>query len=193
MMPKKPTLRNSFEALCTLASKEGWCWKIGCLTCAHMYFRYGFMELSRGKHPDVSNWIVSNSRRDELHAKLGPVWNDSQGPSASEQYELIAILSDASLSKIAKRCRFPSWLGYLGLALNYTEKVEAQTRVLTKSWTPQLLDMLPKNADSMHLMKLCLFDNSEAPLRWGDLVSMKEALLIGARIQDNPSISFAVH
>ena len=56
-----------------------------------------------------------------------------------------------------------------------------------------LLEMLPNNADAMRLMKLCLFDGEDGPLRWEDLSRIKEALVIGARIQDEPSMSFSVH
>ena len=192
-MAKKSTRRNPFEALCALASKEGWCWKLTCITCNHMYFRYGFMELAQGKHPDGPDWIVSNSRREELYPKLGRVWNDTRGPSEEDQTKLLAVLSEASLPKIARQCRFPAWLGYLGLGLSYTEDAETQTLVLTKSWKPQLLEMLPNNADAMRLMKLCLFDGEDGPLRWEDLSRIKEALVIGARIQDEPSMSFSVH
>ena len=89
-MAKKSTRRNPFEALCALASKEGWCWKLTCITCNHMYFRYGFMELARGKHPDGPDWIVSNSRREELYPTLGRGWNDTRGPSEEAQPKLRA-------------------------------------------------------------------------------------------------------
>jgi hypothetical protein len=191
-MVGKSLRRNPFEALCVLASKEGWCWKISCVTCAHMYFRCGFMELARGRHPDAPDWLVSKSHRNQFCQKLGPVWTDTLGPSEDDQNTLLAVLSEASLPKIARQCRFPAWLGYLGLGLSYTEGAEKQNLVLTKSWKPQLLEMLPNNADAMRLMKLCLFDGDDAPLRWEDLSRIKEALIIGARIQDEPSMSFSV-
>ena len=60
-MDKTPNARSAFDALCSIAAKENWCWKINCTTCGHMLFRYGLHELIRGKHPDAPEWIVSKS------------------------------------------------------------------------------------------------------------------------------------
>ena len=49
---------NPFEALCSLASREHWCWKMFCTTCGHMLFRYAFRQLASGTSPDDEGWLV---------------------------------------------------------------------------------------------------------------------------------------
>ena len=181
-MTKPNGHQNAFEALCALASREGWCWKLSCITCAHMLFRYGFMELAKNKHPDSPEWIVSTNNKDQLFGTLGAVWGRSgrlHGPSAEDQTKLISILSRASILRISKQCRFPAWLGYLGLGLSYTEPIEAEVKQLTESWKPQLLKLLPSDGNVMHLLRLTLFDADESQLRWQDLERVEEALIIG--------------
>ena len=181
-MTKPNGQQNAFEALCALASRKGWCWKLSCITCAHMLFRYGFMELSKDKHPDSPEWIVNKNNKDQLFGTLGAVWDRSgrlHGSSKEDQTKLISILSRASLVKIAKQCRFPAWLGYLGLGLSYTEPAEAEVKQLTASWKPQLLKLLLSNTNMMHLLKLTLFDSDESQLRWQDLERVEETLMIG--------------
>ena len=181
-MTKPNGHQNAFEALCALASREGWCWKLSCITCAHMLFRYGFMELAKNKHPDSPEWIVSTNNKDQLFGTLGAVWGRSgrlHGPSAEDQTKLISILSRASILRISKQCRFPAWLGYLGLGLSYTEPIEAEVKQLTESWKPQLLRLLPSDGNMMHLLRLTLFDSGEPQLRREDLGRVEGALVIG--------------
>ena len=147
-----------------------------------MLFRYGFMELSKDKHPDSPEWIVSTNNKDQLFGTLGAVWGRSgrlHGPSKEDQTKLISILSHASLARISKQCRFPAWLGYLGLGLSYTEPVETEVKQLSASWKPQLLKLLPSNGNVMHLLKLALFDSDESQHSWQDLERVEKALIIG--------------
>ena len=193
-MTKPNGQQNAFEALCALASREGWCWKLSCITCAHMLFRYGFMELSKDKHPDSPDWIVRMNNKDQLFGALGAVWGRSRrlhGPSKEDQTKLISILSRASILRISKQCRFPAWLGYLGLGLSYTEPVEAEVKQLTASWKPQLLKLLPSNTDSMKLIQLTLFDPDESQLRWRDLEQVEQALILGTRIKREKLLPFS--
>lgn len=187
-MTKPNGHRNSFEELCALASREGWCWKLSCITCAHMIFRYGFMELSKDKHPDSPEWIVSTNNKDQLFGALGAVWGRAgrlHRPSNEDQTKLISILSRASILRISKQCRFPAWLGYLGLGLSYTEPVESEVKQLTGSWKPQLLKLLPSDTHVMQLLNLTLFDSDESQLRWQDMERVEEALILGARIKQD--------
>ena len=41
---------NAFEAMSKLASQEKWCWNLNCTTCGQLHFRFGLVELTRGKH-----------------------------------------------------------------------------------------------------------------------------------------------
>ena len=186
--------RNAFVALCSLAAKEIWCWKLSCTTCGHGYFRYGFMELSNGKHPDSPDWIVSSNHHSELHGSLGPAWGFSKrrdGPSKEDQMELICVLSGASISQIAKNCRFPGWLGYLGLALSYTEPIESESKVLTAAWVPQLLELLPTHTSSRKLLESMLLDPKENQLRWQHLEQVEEDLVVRARMKRNNLMSLS--
>ena len=181
-MTKPNGHQNAFEALCALASREGWCWKMACTTCGHMVFRYGFMELSKGKHPDASDWIVRSDNKHQLYREVDPVWGcsgQSHDPSKEDQIKLISILSRASILRISKQCRFPAWLGYLGLGLSYTEPIEAEVKQLTESWKPQLPKLLPSDGNVMHLLRLTLFDSDESQLRWQDMERVEEALILG--------------
>ena len=47
---------NAFEQLCRVASKESWCWRIGCTTCGAQPFREGLYYVGQGLVPDVSTW-----------------------------------------------------------------------------------------------------------------------------------------
>ena len=193
-MTKPNGRQNAFEALCALASREGWCWKLSCITCAHMFFRYSFMELSKDKHPDSPEWIVSKNNKDQLFGALGAVWGRAgrlHGPSKEDQTKLISILSRASILRISKQCRFPSWLGYLGLGLSYTEPVEAEVKQLTASWKPQLLNLITCNTDVMHLLKLTLFESDESHLRWQDMEQVEKALIIGIKMKQEKRLPFS--
>lgn len=102
---------NQFESLCILASNENWCWNLYCTTCGHMHFKYAFLELSNGKSPEDSDWIT-HSERTSFAKLLGPIprlYTDSQ------KENILKICLDADIHSIANRCRFPDWLGYMGL------------------------------------------------------------------------------
>ena len=137
---------------------------------------------------------MSKNNKDQLFGTLGAVWGRSgrlHGPSKEDQTKLISILSHASLARISKQCRFPAWLGYLGLGLSYTEPVEAEVKQLTVAWKPQLLKLLPSNTDSMKLIKLTLFDPDEPQLRWHDLEQVEEALILSMRIKQEKLLSLS--
>lgn len=153
--------RSPFEALCELAAREHWCWKIICTTCGHMCFRYGFRELSRGKHPSSPGWLVSRHDPDLYSGgeprELGPL-PLLGGWSIESQRALASVLVNACLSDIRSEARFPDWLGYLGLGLFYCKDSERYDRLLTKQWAPQLLEMLPRHARSRSNLREILND-----------------------------------
>ena len=158
---------NPFETMCKIASKEKWCWRIWCTTCGHMYFRYGFLELATGKHPKNDNWLSGQKHHNNLSEELGrmPILGNF---SIKHQIALSSILKDTNIISISNSCKFPAWLGYLGMALVYSEKHEKKTRQITKSWIPQFLKILPTNSQSITLLKSILNDPSKV-LSWQDL------------------------
>jgi hypothetical protein len=165
---------NAFDALCELAAMENWCWRIPCTTCGHLYFRYGFRELVRGKHPQSSDWRAGKAHHHRLAHDLGPM--PSLGSwSIAEQRALASVLQEASLKDIASHAHFPDWLGYLGLGLLYTEGIEREERILTSAWIPQFLDLLPPNAPlRSHLERI--HDEPTGILRWRYLEQIESDL-----------------
>jgi hypothetical protein len=130
---------NAFEALCARAGTEKWCWDIGCTTCGHLHFRFAFRDLSTGLHPDSPAWRVHR-------AETNGYGDLPRRFTVEEQERLVEIFAHASVAAIAASTPFPDWLGYLGLALLYTEEDEQKNARLTHSWVPQLLSLLPENS-----------------------------------------------
>ena len=125
---------NAFETVCERASQKNWCWNIYCTTCGHSDFRKAFHGLSEEGSPEDRNAFP-----------LG-------GTSVERQSRLSAELAESSLSRIHAKCKFPDWLGYLGLGLHHTEEFEWQSRLLTKSWIPQFIEMLlPETTEARQL------------------------------------------
>jgi len=133
---------NLYEKLCKLASDEHWCWKLVCTTCGHMHFRYAFVELAERKSPTDSNWII-HGHNTQYSDILGPF------PRSYTEHQkkcVIEICSTANLSNIAKACKYPDWLGYLGLILEHMHSNTESYSNLSKSWASQLKGIV--NEDS---------------------------------------------
>ena len=162
-MPSTP--RNAFVALCNWAAGENWCWKMHCTTCGHMLFRYSLRDVAKGLHPDSTGWRVSGNRVDLAHgrqpADLGELPPLSGWPE-DDQVRLNEILANVAPGDIAATCRFPDWLGYLGLALHYCENIEAKTRRVTRTWVPQLVPMMVDDAREGLLLRETLASQSDA-------------------------------
>jgi hypothetical protein len=108
--------RNPFEALAERAAKAQWCWQIYCTTCGHREFRSGLGALAWGLHPDAVDWDTQLKAALNRYAG-GPLW------SVNVQERLLHLVSDANMNSIAAVAPFPDWLGYLGLALHYSQGV----------------------------------------------------------------------
>lgn len=131
---------NPFEELCKLASSENWCWKLSCTTCAHMHFRYAFLELASGKSPTGSDWIVHN--KNTTYSSLLGLMPSTY--SEKQKQEITVICSNAKLWSIANVCKFPDWLGYLGLILKHMYSDNKCYLKLSVSWASQLSELIPK-------------------------------------------------
>ena len=166
--------RNAFEAVCELASEERWCWKIFCTTCGHMHFRYAFLELSDRKHPDVDGWVTGKSRYRAMSRILGALPRPFEW-SAERQKILADTLADASIRKIASSAIFPDWLGYLGLALLSTKKVEASEHRITHAWVPQLQELCQSGPEVVEKLQ-SIHDDESRVLRWEDLEMVEGAI-----------------
>ena len=65
---------------------------------------------------------------------------------SSKSEKLQAKIEDVSIDFAMNNCEYYNSLGYLGLALYFTQDIESKNRKLTKKWTPQLIDIM--NDDS---------------------------------------------
>lgn len=112
--------RNAFEALCELASRERWCWKLGCTTCGCMHFRYGLRELALGRHPDADDWVTRKDvrQRDPLPQIPFP---------PNEQRAIARIAAGACIGQIASAGNFPAWLAFLALCCFSAGKLSVLT------------------------------------------------------------------
>ena len=170
-----PSGRDPFHALCLLASRESWCWDLSCSTCGQVEFRYAFRELVAGKHPDAPEWIVSRGKQPAF-GKLLPAPPRGRWP-LEEQQKLAGILTRTDLREIHEACRFPDWLGYLGLALATTEDAECLDRKLTLCLIPQLMELVQRVPSCVTRLTAILSD-SDRILRWSHL-EMVEAGIQG--------------
>lgn len=133
---------NPFEELCKLAAREKWCWRLCCTTCGHLHFRYAFAELAAGKSPVERGWVV-HGRRSRYQQAIGPYPKSY----TEEQKEAVnTVCCGANLREISKSCRFPDWLGYLGLVLFYMESDSDSFLKLSRNWALQLSQLVSKES-----------------------------------------------
>lgn len=132
---------NAFQNLCLLASKESWYWNLAFTTCGHQNFRYAFLELSRGKEPESDGWVINNANQKNFN-KIGEL---PRGFTPAERESIISICRNANLVDIAASCKFPDWLGYLGLIIHYVSASGESFKLLSKIWAKQLIAMVPSN------------------------------------------------
>ena len=169
---------NGFKAMCKLASRENWCWKIFCGTCRHAYFRCGFLELAEGKHPHDAGWLSGQEHHHEMFRQLFDRSEQAlRDPVIQRAFS--TVLATASIERIAGLCKLPDWLGYCGLGLFHTQDAERNDRTLTKAWIPQFNLLLPEDASSRQKLNH-LVDDPSVALRWQDLDGL-ELQLIGSK------------
>ena len=125
---------NKFDELCKLASDENWCWKLFCTTCGHMHFRYALSELAAGKSPTDSHWFI-HGRNTSYANILGSL---PRSYTEQQKEAVINICIKADISSIASFCKFPDWLGYLGLVLEHMYSSTEPYKKLSESWASQL-------------------------------------------------------
>jgi len=129
-----------------MASRERWCWKIGCTTCGAMHFRYAMRELVLGRTPGSREWRTSKRRHRTLREEVGEMAGNEPW-SEGEQFALLRVLGEARPRVIVESSRYPDGLGYLGLALYFVAEAEACDRALTRAWVPGLASLLTDASD----------------------------------------------
>lgn len=159
---------NAFEALCLWASTEGWCWKIWCGTCGHAYFKQGFQELAAGRSPLDGDWPIYSGRTS----------SGSWYPRSYDERErelLLEICRTADIGFIARHCRFPDWLGYLGLVLHDVCPGSDAYPRLSSEWARQLITLLPHDGPTMK--KLRQVEEGRDLLNIGHLANCESELI----------------
>ncbi|MBK9173229.1 MAG: hypothetical protein IPM28_09535 [Chloracidobacterium sp.] len=154
---------NAFEALCKVASEKEWCWNLVCTTCGHEDFRMGLVQISRRIHPESEKWVPPDVIRSS-DPRLTESLRDRRAFFHREP--LYLICASANIASIAATCRFPDFLGYLGLALHYQERMETQYRLLTRLWGSDLLKLMDERAAEVLRADL---DRPDFVLSWRDL------------------------
>lgn len=126
---------NAFEAMCRLADSENWCWKIGCTTCGAIDFRKGLYELHLGRHPLGQEWRAHERVRHSAER-----FSDFANLAATIEgsVNVYEILCGANPANIVNSCSMPSALGYISLALLFTQRLEEERGELTRKWKPVL-------------------------------------------------------
>tara|TARA_Y100000768_G_C23970025_1_gene680015 strand:- start:1302 stop:1838 length:537 start_codon:yes stop_codon:yes gene_type:complete len=159
---------NAFEQLCRVASKENWCWRIGCTTCGGQHFRLGFYYVGQGLMPDVATW-----RQDKKKIPF-------EGNFPKEvTNKLLSSVCDANLMSIHRWCLFPDWLGYLGLVYhffggfgNYFGTAFLMGNVpmmeVTRNIAPQLLEMVEEDSESYSFLSEIIHSDYTLELRVRD-------------------------
>lgn len=147
MQKTRDNRRNPFVALCEVASKNRWCWKLFCTTCGHGAFRVSFSRIIRGQHPDDESFWP-NGKENASPLKEWAEYDDFRGPASSEsQIALARIVAGAALSDIQAVARFPDWLGYIGLILRHCSEFGAQ-QIVSGALLPQFTGLVAKNNEA---------------------------------------------
>ena len=159
---------NGFEQLCRVASKNNWCWRIGCTTCGAQHFRQGFYYVGQGLVPDAETWKEDKNKINFEHNFPKEVTN-----------KLLSIICDANLMNIHRSCLFPDWLGYLGLVYhlfggfgNYFGVALLMGNIpmmeVTRNIAPQLLEMVEEDSESYSFLSEIIDSEYTVELRVRD-------------------------
>lgn len=157
--------KDSFLLFCNYASRKNLCWNIFCTTCGSHEFRSGIYALMKGNHfTDDDQWLTL------CKTYTGPWF---EWPVSEIEYEKFSkVVQNCKLTDVAESCKFPDWLGYLGICFHWFSVWEREKHFLTQSWGVQLLNMclnknkLPKSlvdkisnkTDSMYFHDLEFFE-----------------------------------
>lgn len=170
------TRKNAFIALCVLALKENWCWRMFCSSYGHDYFQYGLLELMADKHPEDIDWIVKEEKRDIMEIKLVL---PKEYP-VEKQAKLLKLVSEINLVDFISATRFPQWIGFLELVLYYCSKAEKKNRFLSKAFIPQFNDIFYRIEERMNISERSFkvlkrnFSKPNYLLQWEDMETIEK-------------------
>ena len=141
MQKTRDNRRNPFIALCEIASRNNWCWKLFCTTCGHGAFHVSFSKIVRGQHPDDEPFWP-NGKKNHSPLKELYEYNDFRRATDLEAQEKLAyIVAGAKLADIQAVAKFPDWLGYIGLVLQHCQDFNARM-ILSDSLLPQFMPLV---------------------------------------------------
>jgi len=164
---------NAFNELCKLASKEKWCWKVPCSTCANYDFRYAFLQLAEEKIPNEATWLSTRE------IEQNKIYNFPHEYSKEVKQSVLKICLESNLSFISDNCLFPDWLGYLGVVMShmkprYNENKDSYNK-LTRHWAIQLHDMIPQSSAIYKRLESIIANNKHG-LNFLDLEACEKVL-----------------
>ena len=170
---------NKFEKLCTIASKNNWCWKIYCTTCGCQDIRGAFYYIGLGK--SLPNNISRISQLKIDYNRREPFPNEVLN-------EFLKSVSSANLFEINKNCKFPDWLGYIGLILHlfgswdgYFKIARETGRIplvdVVKSYCPQFIKMVNKNSNAYKILNDIIDSNYLTKLKVSDLEEIELGII----------------
>ncbi len=133
--------RNSFVALCEIASQNNWCWNINCTTCGHNAFKVSFSKLIQGVHPDHTSFWPNGKENNSSLKEMNDYSNFLRNTSEENQIKLVSIVVEAKLTDIQVVTKFPDWLGYIGLVMNHCPSKSAY-KILSESFLPQFIVLI---------------------------------------------------
>ncbi len=133
--------RNSFVALCDYASQKNWCWKLFCTTCGHGAFRVAFSKIIHGYHPDDETFWPHGKENHALLKEADKYSDFFVGASVTTQIKLATLVAESKLVDIQATAKFPDWLGYIGLVINYCPDQEPR-KIISKAFLPQFITLL---------------------------------------------------
>lgn len=149
-MTKTIKTRNSFVALCEIASQNNWCWNINCTTCGHGAFKVSFSKIIKGQHPDKDLFWPYGKENHSPLKETDDCRDFFRNTSIGNQMDLASMVAGAKLSDIQAVAKFPDWLGYIGLVVTHCPNHDAQ-KIISDSFLPQFVDLVKNKKLSEYL------------------------------------------
>ena len=137
--------------------------------------------MAEGKTPEDRDWAVSVHRRD--YSELFGSWPSHY--SGNQKEKVLGICVEANIKRIAARCKFPDWLGYLGLVLAHMNTVSDLYIEVSQSWASQLKQLVEFESPIWRLLDKISSD--KVPLTLQNLESIESHLISHSEIIQSQS------
>lgn len=162
--------------MCEIASRERWCWNLVCTTCGHGDFVFGLVQIGRGIFPGSEAWVEpKTARQGDLRHR--DEYSSSKRLIRANPESVYLVCASASVPELVETCRFPDYLGFMGVALNYLQEIEFRNRLLTRLWGSELLKLVGPHGHSAERLREMIEDPSKT-LRWEFLGNVETDLTL---------------